>query len=806
MDYKKHEFQKGHVLKASELNEMDEGIAKAMSGAIIGHAERHSTGGQDPLTPEMIGAAPAGNYVKTINGNVPDGEGNVNVEGGDVNVDATLTIEGAAADSAAVGNAVNELSGAINKKFLEVLQSRAPAEHAERHGVGGADQLTPEMIGAAPADKYVKTINGAEPDAAGNINVEGGGNAVVDTTLSVAGAAAEARAVGQEFEKTNKTINTKVLEILQSRAPVQHASETEEYGIADAELFGHVKTAEMDKLLGMGDSTKGQDPTLWYDNTGNLIGDAAAAQEYLRGIVPGMWGMTVYNHMLGMSMENLENDIAVVENGLSKCVKTVNGEAPDENGNVNVEVGSDVNVDTTLTVEGAAADAKAVGDKFTETNQTINAKALEILQSRAAAVHAAQHGSGGTDQITPDMIGAAPAGKYVKKVNGSEPDENGNVNVEVGSDVNVDTTLSVEGAAADAKAVGDKFTETNQTINAKALEILQSRAPVGHTHAMADVSGLPDLSTRVNTLENNALTDADKAEIITDTLTAIGTADPENATAAALAQLKGRTTTLENKYGDVSNRVTTLETRADTLTKRIGWANEDIAYLQEEFDNLELMQIKNATLAPINCYLSPVDYRFLIGDRSHTIDSLILNQMPIVSVQKDTPTTHNFLFDYPVRKMPDIPISILENPIDFLVPVYDYAVFEVKSTVTTEQVNQYTVAYVHTFVDFGFEVELKFLVVSQPYSEEYEGTRVLVNYFNEPGVYYVDTCSQKFLMWTYSIEGDDIVAPNIRMLFAEPITIPAKNVMSTHILTAPNGNQFKLTVGNDGTLSAAAVD
>lgn len=48
-------------------------------------------------------------------------------------------------------------------------------------------------------------------------------------------------------------------------------------------------------------------------------------------------------------------------------------------------------VDDTLTTEGAAADAKAVGDAIEETNVKINKKALEILQSRAAAVHAENH-------------------------------------------------------------------------------------------------------------------------------------------------------------------------------------------------------------------------------------------------------------------------------------------------------------------------------------------------------------------------------------------------------------------------------
>ena len=70
------------------------------------------------------------------------------------------------------------------------------------------------------------------------------------------------------------------------------------------------------------------------------------------------------------------NEIAVVSNvtldyvsidrlkiELAKTVKTVNNVKPDENGNVQIETGGgSVELDTTLSVEGKAADAKAVGD------------------------------------------------------------------------------------------------------------------------------------------------------------------------------------------------------------------------------------------------------------------------------------------------------------------------------------------------------------------------------------------------------------------------------------------------------------
>lgn len=89
-------------------------------------------------------------------------------------------------------------------------------------------------------------------------------------------------------------------------APANHVSEDSKYGMATADLFGHVKAAWIDKLLYQGREDKGQDPSLIYDSDGNLIGDAEAAEEHLRGIVPSMWMMTVYSFVLTAELEDLE--------------------------------------------------------------------------------------------------------------------------------------------------------------------------------------------------------------------------------------------------------------------------------------------------------------------------------------------------------------------------------------------------------------------------------------------------------------------------------------------------------------------
>lgn len=70
---------------------------------------------------------------------------------------------------------------------------------------------------------------------------------------------------------------------------------------------------------------------------------------------------------------------------LSGYVKSVNGVKPDTNGNVNVSVsGGNVALDTTLTVKGLAADAKAVGDAIAKINGGSTAVRIATVELLAA--------------------------------------------------------------------------------------------------------------------------------------------------------------------------------------------------------------------------------------------------------------------------------------------------------------------------------------------------------------------------------------------------------------------------------------
>ena len=58
-EYTRHTWKDGEVIDAQKLNNIEKGIAEAREKANK-HASQHAADGTDPITPEQIGAAPAG--------------------------------------------------------------------------------------------------------------------------------------------------------------------------------------------------------------------------------------------------------------------------------------------------------------------------------------------------------------------------------------------------------------------------------------------------------------------------------------------------------------------------------------------------------------------------------------------------------------------------------------------------------------------------------------------------------------------------------------------------------------------------
>ena len=103
-------------------------------------------------------------------------------------------------------------------------------------------------------------------------------------------------------------------------------------------------------------------------------------------------------------------------------------------------LGNLVNVvmDTTLSVEGAAADAKAVGDAIAAIDHPVDSV----------------NGKTGAVTLTASDVGALPDTTVIPSIEGLATETYVQEQL-TGATVETDETLTIEGAAADAKAVGD---------------------------------------------------------------------------------------------------------------------------------------------------------------------------------------------------------------------------------------------------------------------------------------------------------------------------------------------------------------
>lgn len=123
-------------------------------------------------------------YVKSINNMKPDSAGNVNISssggGSNITVDAALS----GTSSNAIAN--KAVYAALNNK-LDKTGTAAAATKATQDSYGNVIVTT--YARKSDLSGYVKTINNQEPDANGNINISTGGagtgtNITVDSTLS----------------------------------------------------------------------------------------------------------------------------------------------------------------------------------------------------------------------------------------------------------------------------------------------------------------------------------------------------------------------------------------------------------------------------------------------------------------------------------------------------------------------------------------------------------------------------------------------------------------------------------------------
>lgn len=120
-------------------------------------------------------------YVKTINNQEPDANGNINISTGGGGTGTNITVDSTLSSTSSNPIANKAVYTALNNK----LEKNGTAMYASRDSSGNVFGST--YATKTELSKCVKSINNLTPDGSGNVNIStsgGGTNITVDTTLS----------------------------------------------------------------------------------------------------------------------------------------------------------------------------------------------------------------------------------------------------------------------------------------------------------------------------------------------------------------------------------------------------------------------------------------------------------------------------------------------------------------------------------------------------------------------------------------------------------------------------------------------
>lgn len=385
-------------------------------------------------------------YVKSINNVKPDSAGNVNISTGGGGTGTNITVDTTLSSTSNNAIANKAVYAALNNK----LDKTGTAEYARKDGAGNV--ITETYAKKADISGVVRSVNGTTPDSSGNVNITtsgGGSNVTVDTTLSAT--------------STNAIANKAVYAALNSKA---NSSALSAYlpltggtctGGVSAPNFQTGEDAssffQCRKFRGQGDANtyyhavdfgySGHDGVDFYEYdpnwnfykcttgtksgavlVGNINGNGWNGGARLTG------APTAPTATAGTNNTQIATT-AFVQQALAGVVKSVNNIAPDSNGNVTITVsggtGGNITVDSTLSATSTNAIA----------NKAVYAALNNKLDKTGTAAKANQDGAGNV--ITETYATKADVSGVVKSVNGTKPDTDGNVTIDV-SDGGVSTS------------------------------------------------------------------------------------------------------------------------------------------------------------------------------------------------------------------------------------------------------------------------------------------------------------------------------------------------------------------------------
>lgn len=341
---------------------------------------------------QVVGSLTASNYTGTALRATQDGAGNVITDTYTKKVDFDKTI--------------SELEVAFQQK----------ADKSDLADVATSGKYT-DLLNRPTY--VVQSVNNIKPDSNGNvsISVEGGGGSdiTVDAELSDA--------------STNPVQNKVVKAALDNRAVLD-----------DLNTFtspNHFNDIYMED---------GISSLKWYNGSPNFVVASITSKKYTGEAATAKKATQDGDG-------NVITSTYATKTELNSCVKSVNNIKPDTNGNVSITVGSDITIDTTLSSTSTNAIAnKAVYDALLGKVGTDIFSGFSLMGAGATinwrqgsqpigSISATNY-TGTANAAIYDDAGNKISTTYVKTINNTAPDENGNVTIAVSSGGGVSTSES----------------------------------------------------------------------------------------------------------------------------------------------------------------------------------------------------------------------------------------------------------------------------------------------------------------------------------------------------------------------------
>ena len=276
-------------------------------------------------------------YVKTINNQEPDTNGNINISTGGGGTGTNITVDTTLSSTSNNPIANKAVYAALNNK-LEKTGTAAAATKATQDSYGNV--IVSTYARKSDLSGYVKTINNQEPDTNGNINISTGGggtgtNITVDTTLSST----------SNNPIANKAVYAVLNNKLEKTGTAAYATRDSSGNViintyaTKSELSGCVKSINNltpDSSGNVNISTSGGS-NVTVDTTLSATSNNAIANRAVYSALSDKLDKTgTAEYARKDAAGNVITDTYAKKTDISEVVKSVNGTKPDSNGNVNI--------------------------------------------------------------------------------------------------------------------------------------------------------------------------------------------------------------------------------------------------------------------------------------------------------------------------------------------------------------------------------------------------------------------------------------------------------------------------------------